>query len=128
MASTVLRGTITPNGSFTYTNNTGGNVRFIIYYLYCGTQGSNGVSGVFGFGGAGNDRVEWDVYEGTTIGKSVAHSFNESGEHGYVNNNIHPVEIMLANSDTVTWVPTANTTWARNPSYNFLVIPENNLS
>lgn len=41
MAATVHNGSITPNSSYTYVNNTNKNVRIVVNYLWTGQSGSN---------------------------------------------------------------------------------------
>ena len=119
MAATVLTGNKSGNESFTYTNNTGGNVRFITEYFNAGVNASNNFVGTFGFGNgttSGTNWVQWDLFDGYFAGKHVAPSPTVG--------NPFPNEIMLADGDRVTWV-IQNVTFGRKPSYNFLVIPEN---
>ena len=118
MTSTVLKGNIVPGATFQYTNDTGGNVRFITQYFQSGVGSSMNQVGTFGFGSgstAGTDWVQWDLVDGYTTGKNIS-QVPQSG-------NPHPNEIMLADGDRVTWV-VQNNTYTRNPSYNFVVIPE----
>ena len=120
MAATVLTGNKSGNQSFTYTNNTGGNVRFITEYFNAGVNASNNFVGTFGFGnGATNasNWVQWDLFDGYYAGKHVSPQSTVG--------NPFPNEIMLADGDRVTWTVTNVTfTGGRKPSYNFLIIPE----
>ena len=119
MAATVFTGNLNTSQSFTYTNNTGGNVRFITEYFNAGVNASNNFVGTFGFGnGATNasNWVQWDLFDGYYAGKHIS-PISTVG-------NPFPNEIMLADGDRVTWV-IQNVTFGRKPSYNFLVIPEN---
>ena len=121
MAATVLTGNLSGNQTFTYTNNTGGNVRFITEYFNAGINASNNHVGTFGFGnGATNSSnwVQWDLFDGYYAGKHTT-PISATG-------NPFPCEIMLADGDRISWVVQNVTfTGGRNPSYNFLVIPEN---
>ena len=75
MAATVLTGTLVQGTTFSYTNNTGGNVRFMIYYMHTGWTDGNSASGTFGWGAAsGNGQMEMDLFEGTSIGKYIANA------------------------------------------------------
>ena len=119
MAATVLTGNLSGNQSFTYTNNTGGNVRFITEYFNAGVSASNNFVGTFGFGNgttSGTSWVQWDLFDGYYAGKHIS-PITSVG-------NPFPNELMLADGDRVTWV-VQNVTFGRKPSYNFLVIPEN---
>ena len=121
MAATVLTGNLNTSQSFTYTNNTGGNVRFITEYFNAGVNASNNFVGTFGFGnGATNasNWVQWDLFDGYYAGKHVAPQSTVG--------NPFPNEIMLADGDRISWaVQNVTFTGGRKPSYNFLVIPEN---
>ena len=121
MAATVLTGNKSGNQSFTYTNNTGGNVRFITEYFNAGVNASNNFVGTFGFGnGATNasNWVQWDLFDGYYAGKHVSPQSTVG--------NPFPNEIMLADGDRISWaVQNVTFTSGRKPSYNFLVIPEN---
>jgi len=120
MAATVLTGNLSGNESFTYTNNTGGNVRFITEYFNAGVSASNNFVGTFGFGNgttSGTSWVQWDLFDGYYAGKHIS-PITSIG-------NPFPNELMLSDGDRVTWV-VQNVTFGRKPSYNFLVIPETN--
>ena len=120
MAATVLTGNLSTNQTFTYTNNTGGNVRFITEFFSAGVGASNSYTGTFGFGNgttSGSNWIQWDLFDGYFAGKHIPYSST---------GNPFPNEIMLADGDRVTWVVQNVTfTGGRKPAYNFLVIPEN---
>jgi hypothetical protein len=115
MAAQVFSG----NGNFSYTNNTGQNVRIIINYLEC-----NAFSFQISMNWAGTATV---LPQGSPlkIGRNLA--FNQSGGAG---NNMHgaigavPTEIMISSGQTFSI--TAGTTQPQNAitAYNIVVIPE----
>tara|TARA_B100001094_G_scaffold314467_1_gene353344 strand:+ start:2264 stop:2653 length:390 start_codon:yes stop_codon:yes gene_type:complete len=128
MAATVLTGTIPNGGSFSYTNNTGGNLRFIVYLLSAGYSDGSSAAGTFRIGGSGNDGVQWTLYETTNVGKYVANGGSAAFPHGFASTNEgepFPVEFVIADGHSVNWNPPTSTNWFANPKYNFLVIPEN---
>ena len=129
MAATVLTGTLVQGTTFSYTNNTGGNVRFMIYYMHTGWTDGNSPAGTFGWGAAsGNGQMEMDIFEGTQIGKYIANAATQgSSVHGYAHSSSVPVEFMLADNHIVWWNP-PNYNWVKAPHYNFLVIPETEAS
>ncbi len=122
MAATVLTGNLNTSQTFTYTNNTGGNVRFMTQYFNAGVGASQNYVGTFGFGNgatSGSNWVQWDLFDGYYAGKNIS-PISTVG-------NPFPNEIMLADGDRVTWVVQNVTfTSGRKPAYNFLVIPETN--
>ncbi len=126
MTATVFTGTLTAGNNFSYTNDTGGNVRFMIYYMNTGFTDGNSPAGTFGWGAASgvNGQVEIDLFEGTNIGKYIANAATQgSSVHGYAHSSAVPVEFMLANNHIVWWNP-PNYNWQQAPHYNFLVVPE----
>ena len=129
MASQVLSGSNQP--SFTYTNNTGGNVRVVINYL---SASGNIVSSSFSFS-AGNLGINQNVGESrVVVGRNLAFSryiegtgslaannaYGAAAGFGRVSNEIAlPTEVMLS-SGQVFALSGSNASI----SYNIVVIPE----
>lgn len=118
MAATVLNA----SGNLNYTNNTGGNVRLIIYYMAAFNVGG-GIGGPlwrlnltssFGTFSMSDSNLFY------AIGKDLAAaSINSPGPLSIQNTNGNgglPTQIMLANGESVT---------AECSGYNIAVIPEN---
>ena len=102
MTATVFTGTLSGGNNFTYTNNTGGNVRFMIYIMCTGITDGTSAAGTFRFGGEADAGVQWDVFESTNIGKYIANAATDGSDvHGYAHSSAIPVEFMLAAGHTV---------------------------
>ena len=113
MAAQVLTGTT----SFTYTNNTGQNVRLIVYYLETSSSGNPAVT----FNGSGMGAV--NIPKSSRIGKYVAahndqgtYGNNHANEGGYNTRFAFPCEFVMANGDSFSSNGVVK--------YNVLVIPE----
>jgi hypothetical protein len=130
MAATILSGT----GNVSWTNNTGGNVRVIIYYFGTNNVASttNGIGISINAGGA-----IITASSVKAIGKNLAFSYgylsNTHPSSSFVQNNMAsrivedhntlpqalPTELVLANTKTLSITLTSGTA-----SYNILIIPE----
>ena len=111
MAAQVLTGTT----SFTYTNNTGENVRLIVYYLETSSSGNPSVT--VGAMGAVS------IPKSSRIGKYVAshndqgsYGNNHANEGGYNTRFAFPCEFVLATSESISGTGVSK--------YNILIIPE----
>ncbi len=117
MAATVLNG----SGNISYTNNTGGNVRAIIYYMSSTTVGGQQqISVVSSFGTSsitnptGAFGIGKDIAGGTSIAPGGTSTQNLSGfipAGGGI-----PTQIMLADGQSLS---------ATCGGYNVVIIPEN---
>ena len=128
--------------NFTYTNNTGGNVRVIIYWLYVyQTNGSDRLqmrwgtqtSGEFPTNTSYTNWAETDDWGGSTtfhMGKNCI--FNNASDHMSSNSKrdgnsfAYPSEIYLANGHVFEIKSTGSTSdiEERIMGYNIVVIPE----
>jgi len=117
MASQVFSGT----GNFSYTNNTGQNVRVIVNY--CSNQQGGSLASIL---------MNWASVSITigafAFGRNLAFT-STSSSNGYVANNMlsnggtsAPTEIMLSNGQSFSLSSTSST-WP-NEAYNIVVIPE----
>ena len=120
MASQVFSG----SGNFSYTNNTGQNVRIIINY--CRFTSSATYQSTMGWAG---NTIDLPVGSNITFGRNLAFSFQDSGVGRFNSNNMFgangslPTEIMIAPGQTFSI--TANTvTPSAIDVYNIVVIPE----
>jgi len=111
MAAQVLAGTSNPS----YTNNTGQNVRLIVYYLETTSSGNPSVT--VGTMGAVT------IPKSSRIGKYVAshndqgsYGNNHANEGGYNTRFAFPCEFVLANSESISATGVTK--------YNILIIPE----
>jgi hypothetical protein len=124
MAATVLNGT-TSNGSISWTNNTGGNVRLIVNYFGNPTPASTNTSyGVQIAIGSATYRAPI----ATAVGKNLAtyttgtlsqvnmSAFGSSGDNSL------PVELYIPIATTLTL---SRITGSGEYSYNLLLLPEN---
>ena len=121
MAATVLNAT----GNLSYTNNTGGNVRLIIYYmrsfLIPGGTGAHQITMTSGFGNSvglvganGQFSIGKDIAGGATVSNGI--SSQNVGFNGFAIEGALPTQIMLANGESIT---------AQCTGYNIAIIPEN---
>ena len=111
MAAQVLAGT----SNRSYTNNTGQNVRLIVYYLETTSSGNPN----FTVGAMGAVTIP----KSSRIGKYVAshndqgtYGNNHSNEGGYNTRFAFPCEFVLANSESISATGVSK--------YNILIIPE----
>ncbi len=142
MTSTVIQGTKRGTGAkvsqIIYENNTGGNVRLIIYFMKFHSK-SNGSSKTFMGPDAPNDddlghhtgsypnTVEFDPGQDFWMGKSMAvyqqtdnNNYNAGGHSGY-----HPTEMILANGyKFYVYSNAAYLTDDRVCQYSMVAIPE----
>jgi hypothetical protein len=117
MASQVFSG----SGNFSYTNNTGQNVRVIINY--CSNQQGSGLARI---------AMSWASVsisiQAIAFGRNLAFSAGNSS-NGYAANNMYtgsgtsaPTEIMLSNGQSFSL--SSSSTSYPNEAYNVVVIPE----
>ena len=113
MAAQVLSGT--SSNPLSYTNNTGENVRLIVYYLETTSSGNPSVT--VGAMGAVS------IPKSSRIGKYVAshndqgsYGNNHANEGGYNTRFAFPCEFVLANSESISGTGVTK--------YNILIIPE----
>mgnify|MGYP001443967477 CR=1 FL=1 len=141
MAATVYTGR---KQNFTYTNNTGGNVRVIIYWLYVDqTAGADRLTMRWGTQTSGGwpsnasyknwaESYDWGGSKDFHMGKNIMSS---NGPHDHVSSNAksdssgafaYPSEIYLANGHVFEILCTGSTSnvQERMIGYNIVVIPE----
>jgi len=130
MASTILSGT----GNVSWTNNTGGNVRVIIYYFGANNVASttNGLGISMNAGGA-TITAAFTKAVGKNLASSYGYLSSTHSSSSFVQNNMAsriaddhntfpqalPTELVLANTRTLSITLTGGTA-----SYNILIIPE----
>jgi hypothetical protein len=118
MAATVLNG----SGNLSYTNNTGGNVRAIIYYMSSINSGGNrSISFASSFGTAtmtssGDFSLGKDLAGSTSFITNASVTSQNVGSNANFPNGGIPTQIMLANGQTISAVC---------GGYNIAIIPEN---
>ena len=123
MAATILNG----EGSVSYTNNTGQNVRIIINYLinYGNATGTITISNSDGTG------ITINLVQDTVVGKSLAYSAHSPNVHA---NNSNATDRHYNSNDSNPGIPlelavepggTFSVTISNNATrYNILIIPE----
>ena len=136
MAVEIFTGQIHPGSSVTYNNSTGGNVRVVINYLYCGNDSGagGGMTVEFGTSGDVNTKTSFGLTKYTSFGKSLGWSqpgsgsnTNAAGENAISqgsNSIAGPTEVYLKNGDffqisTYNGYPSSSEF-----KYQYLVIPE----
>ena len=132
MAAEIFTGQIIPGSSVTYNNSTGGNVRVVINYLYCGNDsgGGGGMTIEFGTSGSVNTKTTFQLTKYTSFGKSLAWASSSNqyggGQNAYTGGSATagPTEVYLKNGDFFQI-----STYSGYPSssefrYQYLVIPE----
>tara|TARA_B100000131_G_scaffold82979_1_gene79949 strand:+ start:203 stop:610 length:408 start_codon:yes stop_codon:yes gene_type:complete len=135
MAVEIFTGQINPGDSVTYNNNTGGNVRVVINYLYCGNDsgGGGGMDIEFGTSGNVNTKTGFGLRKYQSFGKSLgwaspsqSNSSANAGQNALTQGQTMagPTEVYLKNGDFFEIRTNSGYPSSSEFKYQYLVIPE----